>query len=140
MHARDLEAVEALERICFSEPWSAGLLMDGLNSPLDTYFVYELAGVIAGYSVLRILADEGEIQRIGVLPAFRRQGIAGKLMDTMVTFSRKRGVAAIALEVRESNMEARRLYDSYGFRQEAVRRGYYHSPEEDALILWNRRV
>lgn len=140
MNVRDVEAVEALERICFSEPWSRRLLAEGLDSRLDTYFVYEDHGEIAGYSVLRILADEGEIQRIAVQPALRRRGIAGKLMETMVTFSRKRGVGAIALEVRESNEGARRLYDSYGFRQEAIRKGYYHDPEEDALILWNRRI
>ena len=89
---------------------------------------------------LRILADEGEIQRIGVYPHYRRQGIARKLMDAMVTFARARGVRAIALEVRESNLGARNLYDSYGFRQEAVRKGYYHNPAEDAIIMWNRAI
>ena len=45
-----------------------------------------------------------------------------------------------ALEVRESNLGARNLYDSYGFRQEAVRKGYYHNPAEDAIIMWNRAI
>ena len=51
-----------------------------------------------------------------------------KLMDAMVTFARAKGVRSIALEVRESNQGARNLYESYGFRQEAVRKGYYHNP------------
>ena len=103
-------------------------------------FVYADHGTILGYAVLRILADEGEIQRIGVYPHYRRQGIARKLMDAMVTFARARGVRSIALEVRESNLGARNLYDSYGFRQEAVRKGYYHNPAEDAIIMWNRAI
>ena len=61
-------------------------------------------------------------------------------MDAMVSFSKTRGVRAIALEVRESNEGARKLYESYGFRQEAVRKGYYHSPQEDAVIMWNREI
>ena len=140
MDVRDAEQVGELESICFSEPWSLPLIVSGLNSRLDMYFVYEKDGKILGYSVVRILADEGEIQRIAVLPAYRRQGIARKLMDAMMIFARKRGVCAVALEVRESNEGARNLYISYGFRQEAVRRGYYHNPAEDAIIMWNRRI
>lgn len=136
----DIEQVADLERICFSESWSENLIRSGLDSRLDTYFVYVDHGYILGYAVLRVLADEGEIQRIGVYPDYRRQGIARELMDAMVTFARLKGVRAIALEVRESNLGARSLYDSYGFRQEAVRRGYYHNPSEDAIIMWNRRI
>ena len=124
MTGQDIEQVADLEQVCFSESWSENLIRMGLDSRLDTYFVYA----------------EGEIQRIGVYPHYRRQGIARKLMDAMVTFARARGVRAIALEVRESNLGARNLYDSYGFRQEAVRKGYYHNPAEDAIIMWNRAI
>ena len=140
MTARDIEAVTGLEQVCFSDKWSEGLLRSGLDSRLDTYFVYEDHGQVLGYSIIRILADEGEIQRIAVLPGYRRQGIARKLMDAMVTFSRARGVRSIALEVREGNTGARKLYESYGFRQEALRRGYYRNPPEDAIIMWNRGI
>ena len=80
--------------------------------------MYEDHGQVLGYSIIRILADEGEIQRIAVLPGYRRQGIR-KLMDAMVTFSRARGVRAIALEVREGNTGARKLYESTQFQTEA---------------------
>lgn len=140
MTGRDIEAVALLDQICFSESWPEDMIRSGLDSRLDTYFVYEDHGRLLGYSVIRVLADEGEIQRIAVEPRFRRLGIARKLMDTMVTFSRMRGVRAITLEVRESNEGARKLYDSYGFVQEAVRGGYYHNPAEDAVIMWNRRI
>ncbi len=140
MHAEDASQVCELEKLCFSEPWSLNLIISGLNSRLDTYFVYKAEGKILGYSVVRILADEGEIQRIAVLPPYRRRGIGRKLMDAMIKFARSRGVCAIALEVRESNISARNLYISYGFKPEAIRRGYYHNPTEDAVIMWNRRI
>ena len=140
MIGKDIEEVARLERVCFSEYWSENLIRSGLDSRLDTYFVYQDHDRILGYSIIRVLADEGEIQRIAVYPNYRRQGIARKLMDAMVSFSKTRGVRAIALEVRESNEGARKLYESYGFRQEAVRKGYYHSPQEDAVIMWNREI
>lgn len=140
MTDRDIQAVAWLEEVSFSESWSENLIRLGLESKVDTYFVYEEGGRIVGYSVIRLLGDEGEIQRIAVAAQCRGRGIARKLMDTMVAFSRTRGVEILALEVRESNWQARRLYEAYGFRTEAVRAGYYRSPHEDALIMWNRRI
>ena len=140
MREEDAEQVGELEKRCFSEPWSNHLLLPGLASPFDQYFVYEEKGSVLGYGVIRVLAGEGEIQRIAVLPQHRRRGIGRKLMEAMLLFARKAGVCAIALEVRESNESARNLYVSYGFRPEAVRKGYYHNPAEDAVIMWNRRL
>lgn len=140
MRAEDLESVARLEQTCFSESWSEKLLRSGLDNRLDSYLVYEELGAVLGYCVLRTLADEGEIQRIAVDPAFRRQGIARKLMESMAAVARMKGAREVALEVRESNVSARKLYESYGFRQEAVRRDYYRNPAEDAIIMWNRRI
>ncbi len=140
MKDQDVEQVAELERICFSESWPEHMIRSGLDSSLDTYFIYEDHGQILGYAVLRILADEGEIQRIAVLPLYRGLGIGRKLMDAMTCFSRLKGVRAIALEVRESNQGARSLYRSYGFEEEAVRKEYYHNPTEDAVIMWNRNI
>lgn len=140
MEIRDLDCAARLEAGCFTEPWSLNMLQSGLDSSLDAYLVYEDGGLIRGYCVMRILGDEGEIQRIAVEQAFRRQGIARKLMDAMVYLARLKGVREMSLEVRESNTGARKLYKSYGFAEEAVRRGYYHNPSEAAVIMWNRRI
>ena len=91
MRAEDLESVARLEQTCFSESWSENLLRSGLDNRLDSYLVYEELGAVLGYCVLRTLADEGEIQRIAVDPAFRRQGIARKLMESMAAVARMKG-------------------------------------------------
>lgn len=140
MEDRDLEQVAELEKCCFSEAWSWKLLEAGIHSPYDVYYVFEQDEKILGYCNLRVLAGEGEIQRIAVWPSYRRLGIARKLMDSMVHFAVENRAMAISLEVRESNIPARKLYESYGFQAEAVRKGYYHNPEEDAVIMWNRSL
>lgn len=140
MTAADLEQVARLEKICFSEPWSYGILESGMYSPYDVYFVLEQERQILGYCNLRILAGEGEVQRIAVLPAWRGLGLGRKLMDAMVSFAREKEASAITLEVRAGNTAARNLYESYGFTAEAVRKGYYRNPAEDAVIMWKRSV
>lgn len=138
MEAADLEQVAKLEQCCFSEPWSYGILEAGIYSPYDVYYVWEQAGEILGYCNLRVLAGEGEVQRIAVLPMYRRRGLARNLMEAMVDYAREQKAAVISLEVRESNASARSLYESCGFRAEAVRKGYYRNPSEDAVIMWKR--
>ena len=140
MESRDLEQVAELEKVCFSEAWSWKLLEAGIHSPYDVYYFFEQNEQILGYCNLRILAGEGEIQRIAVLPPFRRLGVARKLMDAMVDFAVENKAAAVTLEVRESNRPARNLYESYGFTAEAVRKGYYRNPSEDAVIMWKRNL
>ncbi|MCD8083111.1 MAG: ribosomal protein S18-alanine N-acetyltransferase [Clostridiales bacterium] len=138
MKESDLEAVAKLERCCFTEPWSYRLLESGIYSPYDVYYVFEQENQILGYCDLRLLAGEGEVQRIAVRPDVRRRGVGRRLMDAMMDFAEQNGATAISLEVREGNEAARRLYETCGFAAEAMRRGYYHNPPEDAVIMWRR--
>ena len=127
MEQRDLEQVAELEKRCFSENWSYRLLEAGIHSEYDIYYVWEQEGRILGYCNLRLLAGEGEIQRIAVLPEYRRLGLGRKMMDAMTDYARVNRASAVSLEVRESNLAARNLYESCGFAAEAVRKGYYLS-------------
>ncbi len=138
MSSCDLEQVAKAEQMCFAESWSYSLLEAGIHSPYDRYFVWEQEMKIWGYCCLRLLAGEGEIQRIAVLPEYRRLGIGRKLMAAMVNYAMAERAYAIRLEVRESNLAAQRLYESFGFTAEAVRKGYYHNPSEDAIIMWRQ--
>lgn len=135
MESRDLEAVSALEAACFSIPWSACLLSDSMESRFDTLWVLEADSAILGYCDLRVIADEGELMRIAVLPEARGKGYARDLMETLVRYCGERGVRLIILEVRASNQSALKLYQSYDFNIQAVRKGYYKRPTEDALIM-----
>lgn len=135
MRQDDIGAVAELEQECFHVPWSANLLKEGLESPLDRYFVLEEGNGIAGYCALRVIAGEGEIQRIAVKPQMRRCGYGKKLMDAMVMDARKNQVSDLILEVRAGNENAINLYRSYGFRKEGIRRGYYTEPAEDAWLM-----
>ena len=57
------------------------------------------------------------------------------LTEAMCRSAREKGLAFLTLEVRESNLPARRLYESCGFCTAAVRKNYYERPREDAVLM-----
>lgn len=133
----DVAQVAALEQVCFSDAWSEKLVANLLDSSYDEAWVLACDnGEIAGYINLRFLAGEGELMRIAVRPEYRGLGLSKLLMDRMMQSAREQDAPELTLEVRAGNVAAIGLYQSYGFVSEAVRKGYYHNPTEDALIMW----
>lgn len=135
MRPEDVRAVSEIEGICFSDPWSYETIKDGLDGSFDSWLILEEEGTVAGYCVFRVIAGEGELLRIAVLPGFQGRGLSKKLMDQVEEYSIKKGVESMFLEVRESNHRARNLYKSYGFSEEGIRKNYYLNPCENAVLM-----
>ena len=134
MTSAHLEQIEALEKICFSDPWSRKTLEDIVASESGVNLAaVDPAGLVLGYISLCRVLDEGYINNVAVRPEARRQGVATALLQEL----RRQGgeLAFITLEVRESNQGARTLYDGLGYREVGRRRGYYFHPKEDAIIM-----
>ena len=141
MTESDVAAVRQLETASFSDPWTERLLLETLQCPYDESWVLTGSrGEVCGYINLRFLGDEGELMRIAVAPGLRGQGLSRRLMDRMVSSAREKGARDLTLEVRSGNETAINLYKAYGFKREAVRRGYYRDPKEDAWIMWLRSL
>jgi [ribosomal protein S18]-alanine N-acetyltransferase len=130
----DVGDVSAIERAVFSDPWSAHDFRECVASAAP-FLVAEEHGTVAGYVVAHFGADEGEILNLGVATAHRRRGLGRALVEGVVKLLADRGVRVVYLEVRESNAEARRLYQSLGFGEVARRARYYRRPVEDAVVL-----
>lgn len=141
MRQEDLAAVAKLEQQSFTVSWSEKLLEESLLSPLDRLWVLEEASSqpperrIAAYCCFRVIAGEGELLRIAVLPEARGRGYGRRLMETLEESAAACGVGDITLEVRISNERAINLYKSRGFKAEAVRKRYYTNPTEDAVLM-----
>jgi ribosomal-protein-alanine N-acetyltransferase len=135
--ARHLPEVAAIEKACFSDPWSEGSFRQAVNNP-SVYFRVATEGAVGpvvGYVVAWFAGGEGEIANVAVAPSARGRGIGGMLLDAAIAAARDRGAAALYLDVRESNARARALYDSRGFVEVGRRRRYYRQPAEDAIVL-----
>ena len=137
MRADHLDELARLERICFSRPWSRTMLAEELDNQCAAFLVAEepVAGKVAGYAGLLVMADEGYITNVAVFPEYRRRGVAEQLIAVFDRFARGNRLAFLTLEVRPSNTAAIALYRSFGFEEAGRRRNYYDLPKEDALIL-----
>jgi ribosomal-protein-alanine N-acetyltransferase len=132
----DLASVAVIERAAFSDPWSLRSFREALDSG-SVYFACARsdAGSVLGYVVAWFVADQGEIANIAVAPDQRGRGVGRALLDAALGEAARRGIAAVFLEVRDSNQRARELYASRGFEEVGRRRRYYRRPVEDAIVL-----
>ncbi len=131
----DAAALVAIERRCFSDPWSEASFREALGSPWTFGLAAQGSRGVAGYLVAREVAGSGEVLNLAVAPEFRRRGVGGALLRAGLTALRRRRVTEVFLEVRESNRSAQALYASHGFRPVGQRAAYYRNPKEDALVL-----
>jgi len=133
----DVAALVEVERASFAFP----------NWPADTFLQYdctvaEAAGRIVGFLVSRQIfpgsstaPPEREILNLAVAPEYRRSGVAISLLRNEF-----RQRAVFLLEVRESNLAARALYERLGFEEISRRKDYYDNPAETAIVMHMRRL
>lgn len=135
MEWEDISKVAELERKIFSVPWSEKSFRDSFAAQDTIYLVEVSDGEIAGYCGIWISFDTADLCNMAVAHPYRRKGIAKRLLQEVFSLAKKRQVERILLEVRESNLNAIALYQKSGFQQIGIRKGYYHVPEEDAVLM-----
>jgi glycosyltransferase involved in cell wall biosynthesis len=104
----------------------------------ETYFEFNVAvaerdGQVCGFIVSRDVAGEIEVLNLACAPDMRRQGVASALLGSL-------DAADVFLEVRESNLAARKLYEKVGFFVVGTRPEYYDDPVETAIVMRLSRV
>ena len=127
--------VAALEKLCFSDPWSENSVASELNNPLSFWLVAVEDDAVAGYIGSQSVMGESDMMNVAVHPDYRRKGYAEALVLALCHGLKERGNTTLALEVRASNEPAKALYEKLGFAQAGRRPNYYRNPREDALIL-----
>ncbi len=136
MAVPDLVAVQSIERASFTTPWPPQAYRQELETNrLAHYLVGELGGEIVAYGGIWLMVDEAHITTFAVHPQYRRRRIGERLLLAMLDLSVDRHAREATLEVRLSNLAARRLYEKYGFRPVGIRPRYYSDNQEDALIM-----
>ncbi|HXE07216.1 MAG TPA: GNAT family N-acetyltransferase [Acidobacteriaceae bacterium] len=144
----DLEAILALERATASAPhWPRAayremvqqgespvrrvLLIAGLCDAGDATMPFRLVG----FAAAGIQGDSAEWESIAVAARTRRSGVGRALGEAMIAWSREEGATEITLEVRAASAGAIAFYREMGFAEAARRPGYYHDPEDDAVLM-----
>ncbi|OCG61334.1 ribosomal protein S18-alanine N-acetyltransferase [Gilliamella sp. Nev3-1] len=137
----DLTKAFKLEQICHAIPWSKQTFFSNHgNGYLN--FKITVDNQLVGFCICHQAFDEAELFNIAIHPNFRKQGLAkdllNHLIERLITITSPSPITTLWLEVRQSNSPAMRLYQSLGFNQITVRKGYYPTTDgkrEDAIIM-----
>ena len=133
----DLDAVLAIEDASFNNPTTREWYEEELKRP-DVCFVFVLRTAehpVAAFCAFWLVVDQAHINNLAVRPELRGRGLGTQLLEGVIAEVAHLGGRELTLEVRQSNEPALGLYRRAGFRQEGVRKNYYTSPIEDALVL-----
>jgi ribosomal-protein-alanine N-acetyltransferase len=135
--AVDLPGILEVERACFPSPWTDAMFAEELKNDWSNVWVVEAGPErkLVAFTVFWIAYDEVHVLNIAVATAWRRRGLARKLLTGIVAFAESRNSSHIVLEVRPSNTGAQRLYQEFNFRPVGLRPNYYADNGEDAVLM-----
>jgi ribosomal-protein-alanine N-acetyltransferase len=137
MQEADIPEVVRIERASYAFPWTEGIFRDCLRVNYCCRVIEIDPAIIIGHGVMSVGAAEAHLLNICVDEAHRCRGLGGRLIKHLLHAAAAAGAVEAFLEARPSNLSAIRLYQSLGFRQIGVRRGYYQAigGREDAIVL-----
>jgi ribosomal-protein-alanine N-acetyltransferase len=134
--------VVEIELQAYAFPWTRGNFIDSLAAGYPSQVLYGAQGELLGYFIAMEGVDELHLLNITVSAAVQGRGHARFMLDELCAIGRARRAGKIWLEVRESNLRARAIYERYGFVHIGLRRGYYPaarsthaSGREDAVVM-----
>jgi ribosomal-protein-alanine N-acetyltransferase len=131
----DIPVATGIENTSCPMPWSESLFFSELRKQTSLCRAARVSGVLRGYVCAGRVLDEGHILTIAVHPEFRRKRIAALLIQDVLEKFQAGGCRAVYLEVRDSNIPARSMYEKFGFTALGTRKNYYQNPVEDAVIM-----
>lgn len=136
MKDTDLPSVLKNERRGYTHPWTEGTFSDCIQSGYECWLLL-YHGEIVGHGILSAAAGDAHLLNACVHPQYQGSGLGRVLVNYMLDRAIDRMATSIFLEVRPSNLAAYKLYETMGFNEVGVRKGYYPAfiGREDALIL-----
>lgn len=133
----DIPIIAEIEKERFSEPWSENSIRSAMNNN-TVFFLAKQNGKTVGYVGLSVVADEGYITNIAVKKEAEKQGVATALLAKVCEYCVEKQLAFFSLEVRKSNTQAIKLYKRFLMEEVGLRKNFYVTPKEDALIFTRR--
>lgn len=130
----DSEQIADIEKDCFSSPWSLVQVKEEISKENVIFIVAKTDNTVLGYISGQMILDEFYISNIAVKEAYRKNHIGSKLIETIISMLKTKNCVFATLEVRESNLNARKIYEKYGFSCLGIRRDFYSAPKENACI------
>lgn len=123
------QLVEILDDVYGQSPWTLEQVLADIGQAQNWYALAYSGEALVGFLAMQETLYELEVVQIAVRKEWQGRGIAGQLLETVPQEKE------VFLEVREGNTPARTLYQKQGFKEIGCRKGYYHAPTEDAIMM-----
>ncbi len=133
----DIASIMPIQTMLFAdECWGEQHVKSQLNNPRCLNLGVRTPEGLVGFAFVSSVFDEAELYQIAILANVQGRGIATGLLHELVTQLQGLSIIRLMLEVRESNVAAVKLYESFGFVLDGRRKGYYTLAQgrEDALL------
>ncbi len=134
---QDVPQVLAIEQSAYSHPWTQGHFVDALASGYHCVGLWDGEALVA-YLVAMPGVQETHLLNVTVAPEQQGQGLARRLLQDWLDWSRAQGAMQVWLEVRESNARALQVYAHAGFVRVHIRKDYYpmdRTRREHAVVM-----
>jgi [ribosomal protein S18]-alanine N-acetyltransferase len=156
MREGDVATVQEIEREIFATPWPRNayyrelasrasayymvLRQEGLAERPPTFRAPDLDPTIVGYGGMWRMYDEAHVTTIGVRLDLQHRGYGRIIFAGLVQAAYDMGAKWVTLEVRTTNENAMKMYDTFGFKVIGRRKGYYTDNGEDAIVMWSDSI
>lgn len=136
MKETDLPIVLELEEQLFTSTWKMDDFLYEMNeNPFSQMFVWEEDSEIVGYMGIWIIFEQAQLTNLAVNKKYQGKGYGRKLLEMGISLCQEAGCEIMTLEVRQSNVVAKSLYQSCGFEKVSVKKDYYQDNHEDADVM-----
>lgn len=135
IHEDYLTAIMEIEKEAYPEPWTPGMFREEMRSKRSYFYLAFYGDTLIGYAGFWLVLDEAHITSLTVARDYRGYGYGREQLQHLFVVAEEHGVRTYTLEVRVSNERAKKLYESVGFRAVGLRKGYYSSTREDAIVM-----
>jgi len=130
-----LEQVIEIEKLSFQSPWSINTFESEIKNPISHLWALATDNTLLGYVCFWMFDSDIQLINIAVHPNKRGQRLGQLLLNKIIRTSITHGMQNIWLEVRPSNLAAKRLYRKFGFQEVGRRPRYYTDTNEDAILM-----
>ena len=130
-----IERILEIEDLSFSSPWSLLAFLEEIKNPISHLWGATENGILSGNICFWMFDREIQLINLAVHPKKRNRGLGHYLLTKMIEACIPKGIPKLWLEVRRSNLAAKRLYEKQGFKAVGRRPRYYTDTNEDAIIM-----
>lgn len=135
LRSEHIPVLLAIEQEAYPDPWTSGMFEQEITNATSRFYVAYAGSEITGYAGYWLVFEEVHITKVTVAQPHRNRGLGCALLSELLDISFREGGRIARLEVRESNLPARRLYERLGFTLVGVRKDYYARSREAAIVM-----